>query len=70
MADIDGDLVLVLDDYHFVETAVIHDALAYALDYLPDHVHLVLISRSDPPLQLPRLRARRQLNELRTADLR
>lgn len=70
VAEVDGDLVLVLDDVHFIETAVIHDALSYALDYLPDHVHLILISRSDPPLPLPRLRARRQLTELRTADLR
>jgi LuxR family maltose regulon positive regulatory protein len=61
---------LVLDDYHVVETPAIHTALTFLLDHLPPHMHLMITSRSDPPLPLARWRARRQLTELRAADLR
>lgn len=63
-------VVFVLDDYHVIETQVIHDALAFLLDHLPGPLHLVLTTRADPPWRLARLRARHQLNELRAADLR
>jgi LuxR family maltose regulon positive regulatory protein len=62
--------VLVLDDYHAIKNQSIHQAMAFLLDHLPRQVHLVLATRSDPPLPLARLRGRGQLNELRTADLR
>jgi LuxR family maltose regulon positive regulatory protein len=62
--------VLVLDDYHTINNHVIHDSLAYLLDYMPDHMHLVILSRADPPLPLARLRARDQLLEIRSMDLR
>jgi len=61
---------LVLDDYHLIETQLIHDALAYFVEHLPANVHLVLASRSDPLLPLARLRARGALSELRALDLR
>ena len=63
-------LVLVLDDYHTIHTPALHDSLAFFLDYLPQGVHVVLLTRADPPLPLARLRARDQLLELRVADLR
>ncbi len=66
----DSDFVLILDDYHLIAAAPIHGALAFLLDHLPPRMHLVLASRSDPPLPLPRLRARGELTELRAADLR
>jgi LuxR family maltose regulon positive regulatory protein len=62
--------VLVLDDYHVVETPAIHTALTFLLDHLPPHMHLMITSRSDPPLPLARWRAHRQLTEIRAADLR
>jgi LuxR family transcriptional regulator, maltose regulon positive regulatory protein len=62
--------VLVLDDYHLVETPDIHAALTFLLDHLPPQMHLMITSRSDPPLPLARWRARRQLTEIRAADLR
>lgn len=65
-----GDFALVLDDYQVIEASPIHHALAFLLDHLPPHLHLVLSTRADPPLPLARLRARRQLTELRAADLR
>ena len=62
--------ILVLDDYHVVEAQPIHSALTFLLDHLPPLLHLVIASRADPPLSLPRLRVRNELTELRAADLR
>jgi LuxR family transcriptional regulator, maltose regulon positive regulatory protein len=67
---VNHDVVLVLDDYHVIDSRAIHEDLTYALDHLPPHVHLVLATRSDPPLSLSRLRARGELLEVRSADLR
>ncbi|MEM1254991.1 MAG: LuxR C-terminal-related transcriptional regulator [Cyanobacteria bacterium P01_H01_bin.21] len=67
---VENDFVLVLDDYHFIESQAIHGAIAFLLDHLPPQMHLVMASRSDPPLPLARLRVRRELIELRPADLR
>jgi len=61
--------MLVLDDYHAITTSVIHEILEYFLEHQPSHVHLVLITRSDPPLPLARLHARGQLVEIRARDL-
>ncbi|MBV9356490.1 MAG: AAA family ATPase [Chloroflexi bacterium] len=63
-------LVLVLDDYHVVQSPVVHAGLRYLLERLPAGMHLLLSTRSDPPLPLARLRANDQLLELRAADLR
>ena len=62
--------ILVLDDYHMLQGAPIHAALGFLLEHLPPQLHLVITTREDPPFPLTRLRARRQLNELRAADLR
>ena len=64
------DVVLILDDYHVIEQREIHEGLSYVLDQLPAQVHLVLASRADPPLPLSRLRARGELVEVRSSDLR
>jgi LuxR family transcriptional regulator, maltose regulon positive regulatory protein len=64
------DLVLVLDDYHLIESPAIHRALQFLLDRLPPCLHVVLATRVDPPLHLSRLRARGQLTEIRAQDLR
>ena len=66
----EDEIVLVLDDYHLVDARQVHASLAFLLEHLPPGLHLVLASRSDPPLPLARLRARGQLAELRTDDLR
>lgn len=62
--------VLVLEDYHVIQNADLHRALAFWLDHSPPGFHLVITSRADPPLPLSRLRARMQLTEIRAADLR
>jgi len=70
LAENKQDFVLALDDYHVIETDSIHDALTFLLDHIPPHMHLVILSRTDPPLPLARLRARSQMIEIREADLR
>jgi LuxR family maltose regulon positive regulatory protein len=64
------ELMLVLDDYHLIEAKAIHDGIAFLLDHMPPHMHLVMTSRADPPLPLARLRGRGDLTEVRAADLR
>jgi LuxR family maltose regulon positive regulatory protein len=63
-------ILLVLDDYHCIDSQAIHAGLTFLLDRLPTQLHLVLMSRVDPPLPLARWRARGELVELRAADLR
>jgi len=70
LSDLPRDLLLVLDDYHLVEARGVHDGMAFLLDHRPPQLHLVLATRTDPPLGLARLRARGELVEIRTADLR
>lgn len=62
--------VLVLDDYHVLDSKPIDEALAFFVTHLAPHMHLVIATREDPRLPLARLRARGQLTELRAADLR
>ena len=65
-----NDVDLVLDDYHLVDGPDLRDGMAFLLEHLPPHVHLVISSRADPLLPLARLRARGELVEVRAADLR
>lgn len=62
--------LLVLDDYHLVDSVTVDDAVAFILEHLPPQMHVVITTREDPNIPLSRLRARRQLTELRAADLR
>ena len=60
---------LILEDYHTINIQSIHDFMSYLVDHMPAQMHLVIISRGDPPLPLARLRARGQLTEIRQSDL-
>src|SRR5829696_169427 len=62
-------LVLVLDDHHLISNPTCHQTLTFFLDHLPAGVHMALSGRTDPPLPLARMRARRELAEIRVADL-
>ena len=66
----EDEVLLVLDDYHLIDAQQVHASLEFLLEHLPPGLHLVLASRSDPPLPLARLRAGGQLAELRAAELR
>jgi LuxR family maltose regulon positive regulatory protein len=70
LANAPFDLVLILDDYHLINTEAIHQALTCLLDHLPPQMHLIIAGRTEPPLPLPRLRVRQQLLELGVTDLR
>jgi len=70
VSTLSGPLLLVLDDLHFVGEPLIYEALDYVLEYMPEQFHIAAASRYDPPLALARLRANRQLFELRLDDLR
>jgi len=62
--------VLVLDDYHLIEGRQVNDGVAFLVEYAPAGLHVVLSGRADPPWPLARMRARRQMHELRSKDLR
>jgi LuxR family maltose regulon positive regulatory protein len=64
------NFILVLDDYHVIDSQPVDQALAFLVEHLPPQMHLVIASREDPPIPLARLRVRGQLIELRAADLR
>ena len=64
------ELLLVLDDYHLIDARQVHASMLFLLEHLPPGLHLVLASRSDPPLPLAGLRAAGQLAELRAGELR
>ncbi|MEP7192821.1 MAG: LuxR C-terminal-related transcriptional regulator [Actinomycetota bacterium] len=70
LSAISDDVVLVLDDYHVIDSLDVHEGMAFLLEHLPMQIHLVIASRADPALPLPRLRARGELVEIRAADLR
>ncbi|HEX7733302.1 MAG TPA: LuxR C-terminal-related transcriptional regulator [Ktedonobacteraceae bacterium] len=62
--------VLVLEDYHAITESQVHASLAFFLEHLPLSLHLVLITRGEPPLALSRLRARGELHDLGAGELR
>jgi LuxR family maltose regulon positive regulatory protein len=64
------DFVLVLDDLHTIRSSEVHKMLAFLLDHLPKQMHLVILTRADPPLPLARLRVSGRLVEIRQRDLR
>lgn len=64
------EFLFVLDDYHLIDSRPIDNVLAFLLEHLPQQMHLVITTREDPNIPLSRLRARRQLTELRAVDLR
>ena len=66
----DDQALLVLDDYHVIGSKQVHESLAFLLEHPPAGIGVVLASRSDPPLPLPRLRAGGELTDVREAELR
>lgn len=70
LAALPHDVVVALDDYHLIFNQAIHEAMVLLLEHMPPRLHLVIMTRADPPFPLAKLRVRRQLVELRAADLR
>ncbi len=61
--------IVVLDDYHAITSSRIQQAMTFFLTYLPASIHVIIITRSDPPLPLAQLRASNELCDVRPADL-
>ena len=70
MVAITHGFILVLDDYHLIDSRQVDEALAFFVERLPPQMHMIIATREDPHLPLARSRARGQLTELRAADLR
>lgn len=62
--------LIVLEDYHYVASTIVHQLVDFLLDNAPDSLHIIISTRADPPIALSRLRARGQLAELRASSLR
>jgi ATP/maltotriose-dependent transcriptional regulator MalT len=70
LIDVDEEIYLFLEDYHWVTHPGIHDAVAFFLRHAPSHAHVVLTTRTEPPLPLASLRANNQLLEIDASTLR
>jgi len=67
--ELPSPIVLVLDDFHEINSAAVLESFGELVDHLPASLRLVVLSRADPPLRLHRLRVAGQLTEIRTSDL-
>jgi LuxR family maltose regulon positive regulatory protein len=70
LTKVQQELIIILDDYHLIHSQEIHSALEYLLEHLPPRLHILLLTRSDPPLEMARLRVAGQLLEMRMQQLR
>jgi LuxR family maltose regulon positive regulatory protein len=70
LEELPGEAILVLDDYQFIHGKAVHNLLGELVRHWPKPLHLVLISRIEPPLPLPSLRAKGRICEIRTQALR
>jgi LuxR family maltose regulon positive regulatory protein len=68
--NISQPFILAIDDYHVIQTLPIQQLFSFIVEHQPGHMHVVLLTREDPPLPLPRLRARGQMTEIRQDDIR
>ena len=69
LSEVPNEFVLVLEDYHVIESHEIHQMMVFLLKHLPPQMHLMILTRADPPFPLARLRARSELLEIRAKDL-
>ena len=69
LSDIDQDFILVLDDYHLIREKKIHQLINKWLRFPPQNIHLSIVTRRDPPLNIKPLRANDRLTEIRMTDL-
>lgn len=70
LALLEDEVVIVLDDYQFINASAVHEGITFLLDHLPPNIHIVITTRSDPALPLHRYRSRGQMVEIRAEDLR
>lgn len=70
LSDIETDMILVLDDLHMIENTFILESLSYFIKYLPEKMHLIIISRTAPEFGLARHKIKWQTIWLEERDLR
>jgi LuxR family maltose regulon positive regulatory protein len=70
LAAVNGPILLALDDYHVITAGLVQEAMVLLLRRAPPNLHLVVLTRADPPFPLPRLRVRERMTEIRDRDLR
>src|SRR4029077_16135517 len=58
------------DNYPVIDTPIVHKGIAFLLEYLPQHIHLIIAGRTKPPLPWARLRIENQLVEIDATDMR
>jgi len=69
LSDLTQPIILVLEDYHYIELRAVHDFVETMIEHIHPHLRVIMTTRNDPPLSLARWRVRNQLTELHTADL-
>jgi LuxR family maltose regulon positive regulatory protein len=62
-------IAFILYDNHLVNDKQIHEMVAFLLENLPEQIHIIIATRSDPPILIARLRSQNQLTEVRATDL-
>ncbi len=70
LASLEQRGILILEDYHAITSQEIHEAVTFLIEHLPATLHVMVLTRTDPPFPLARLRALHELQELRAPDLR
>ncbi|RLE02641.1 MAG: hypothetical protein DRJ13_05335, partial [Bacteroidetes bacterium] len=63
------DFLLVLDDYHLINSLEVHAVTRTILEYMPEHMHVAITTRSDISIPLARIRSQNQLLEIRSSEL-
>ncbi|MGQ7868743.1 LuxR C-terminal-related transcriptional regulator [Sunxiuqinia sp. sy24] len=67
--EIQEHFYIIFDDYHLIENQQINQLISFLLNKLPNNIHIVLITRSDPPIPLARLRSQQLITDIRLSDL-
>ncbi|WP_144554467.1 LuxR C-terminal-related transcriptional regulator [Bacillus sp. X1(2014)] len=70
LMDIPEEVVLIFDDYHHIESFEVHQSISLLLHHLPSHIHICLISRKEPGFQIGALRAKGQINDINSNELK
>jgi LuxR family maltose regulon positive regulatory protein len=70
LMNLETEIILVLDNYQTMSDPQVHQTLTFFIEHLPPLLHLILITRYDPPLPLARLRVQGKLIELSAPQLR
>lgn len=70
IAKVPEPFLIVLDDYHLIDSEGIDKALGYLIEYMPEQMRLMIATRQDPALSLAKLRVQRQIVEIRADELR